>query len=121
MHITKLAALFLFGCLGAFAQCPQLVLNPVTMQLDCVNNTGALTSIATGTTSNTDLAGSITTAAGTATYTFSNTNASAPICTVANTTDSTTGYQVTTTTTTLTVTHGGSVAHTFYYICIRRT
>jgi hypothetical protein len=122
MRTTKLLLTLAFFSVFGLSQCAVLVLNPITMQLDCVANAMATaTVISTGTTSNTDLAGTLTTTSGTVSYTFSSTNASAPICVADNYTDANTNWQITVTTTTLTITHGGTTPHVFSYICIRRT
>jgi len=86
-----------------------------------VANTAFVTdtiSIATGSSANTDAAGSLTLSTGTKTYSFSGTYATAPIC-VATDTTSAAAVQVGTTTTVLTVTGTGS--DVIYYICIPRT
>jgi hypothetical protein len=76
------------------------------------------TAAKSGTTSNTDVAGQLTMAAGTASYTFAKTYASAPICTASDVTTAA-AVKVATTTTTLTIT--GSGTDVVNYICVGRT
>jgi hypothetical protein len=73
--------------------------------------------IATGTTSNTDLAGILTLSGGTATYTFTATYVSPPFC-VANDTTATNAVKASATTTVLTLT--GTSADVVNYICVQR-
>lgn len=80
--------------------------------------TGTGIPIATGTTSNTDLAGFITLSGGTGTYTFVATYASAPVC-IATDTTAVAAVQATATTTVLTV--NGTSTDVIAYHCIGRT
>lgn len=80
--------------------------------------TGTGIPIATGTTSNTDLAGFITLSGGTGTYTFTATYASAPVC-VATDTTAVAAVQATSTTTVLTI--NGTGTDIVAYHCIGRT
>ena len=73
--------------------------------------------VATGTSSNTDLAGQLTLLSGTASYTFTGQYTSAPICTASDTTNIN-AVKVSATTTGLTVT--GSGADVINYICVGR-
>lgn len=74
--------------------------------------------IATGTTSNTDLAGFITLSGGTGTYTFSSTHVSAPVCVA---TDTTTAAAVKASASTTVLTLTGTSTDVIAYICMGRT
>jgi hypothetical protein len=83
-----------------------------------VTVTGTGIPIATGTTSNTDLAGFLTLSGGTQTYTFTATYATAPVCTATDTT-ATNAVKASASTTVLTIT--GTGTDVIAYICIGRT
>jgi hypothetical protein len=80
--------------------------------------TGSGIPVATGTTSNTDLAGFLTLSGGTQTYTFSATYATAPVCTATDTTAANV-VKASASTTVLTIT--GTGTDVVSYICIGRT
>ena len=80
--------------------------------------TGSGIPIATGTTSNTDLAGFITLSGGTGTYSFTATHVTNPVCTATDTT-AVAAVQAVATTTVLTV--NGTGTDVIAYTCIGRT
>jgi hypothetical protein len=85
---------------------------------DTVTVTGTGIPIATGTTSNTDLAGFLTLSGGSQTYSFTTTHATTPVCTATDIT-AVAAVQAVATTTTLTV--NGTGTDVIAYICIGRT
>ena len=109
--------------------CSTTQTNAAVFQPDCVASQSAMSApsatftgsgipIATGSASNTDLAGSITLSGGTGTYTFSATYVTTPICTA---TDTTTAAAVKTSASTTVLTITGTGTDVVNYICIGRT
>lgn len=81
----------------------------------CANGLWGGSTLHTGVTTNTDLAGSVTLSSGAGSYTFKGTYASAPFCVA---TDSTAAAATKASTTTTTLTLAGTTTDVLRYICV---